>query len=52
MKNITLLMLVFLSIILSSLTAQSDKYIYKNPDQPIEERVKDLLSRMTLEEKF
>ncbi|MBN2091731.1 glycoside hydrolase family 3 C-terminal domain-containing protein [candidate division KSB1 bacterium] len=52
MKNITLLMLVFLSIICNFLSAQSDRSIYKNPDQPIEERVKDLLSRMTLEEKF
>lgn len=31
---------------------QEDKITYKNPDASIEERVDDLLSRMTLEEKF
>ncbi|KAL5580812.1 hypothetical protein UlMin_013254 [Ulmus minor] len=31
---------------------EETNYIYKNPNQPIEARVKDLLSRMTLEEKI
>ena len=37
----------------SSLSAQNKTAIpvYKNPKVPIEERVKDLLSRMTIEEK-
>jgi len=51
-KKIKLLMVIFFSNILNSLSAQSDKAVYKNPDQPIEARVKDLVSRMTLEEKF
>ena len=28
-----------------------DKFIYKNPSQPVDARVKDLISRLTLEEK-
>lgn len=31
---------------------QKDEVVYKNPNTPIDERVDDLLSRMTLEEKF
>lgn len=31
--------------------ASSDNIIYKDPEQPVEERVRDLLGRMTLEEK-
>jgi len=40
-------------LINSSLSAQNKAAIpvYKNPKVPIEERVKDLLSRMTIEEK-
>ena len=30
----------------------NDKFVYKNPDASIDERVEDLLSRMTMEEKF
>ena len=30
----------------------SEKIKYKNPDSPLEERVADLLKRMTLEEKM
>ena len=30
---------------------ESDELIYRDPDQPLEKRVEDLLSRMTLEEK-
>lgn len=43
-----LLMLVLLVPVLSQ---AQDKYIYKNPSQPIDIRVKDLVSRLTLEEK-
>lgn len=33
--------------------AQSTEYVtYKDPEQPVAARVKDLLSRMTLEEKI
>lgn len=35
----------------NGLYAQTD-YAYKNPDLPVEERVEDLLGRMTLEEKI
>lgn len=41
----------FLSVVLLQLTAQQ-MVPYKNPALPIAERVKDLLSRMTPEEKF
>jgi beta-glucosidase len=37
---------------LSPLMARSqDKYLYKDPAQPLDKRVKDLVSRLTLEEK-
>lgn len=42
------------TVCLGLLTCQKDNQtlVYKNPNAPIEERVDDLLSRMTLEEKF
>lgn len=42
---------LFLFFILFSCN-HNDEVIYKNPDASIDERVDDLLSRMTLEEKF
>lgn len=36
---------------LFALTAQAQKYPFRNPDLPIADRVQDLLSRLTLEEK-
>ena len=39
---------IFLAIPASSIAAEP---LYKNPDKPIDARVKDLLKRMTLEEK-
>ncbi len=48
--------LAVIFIILASLTSMGQSNIknpiYLNPDQPIEKRVKDLLTRMTLEEKI
>jgi beta-glucosidase len=41
----------FLSLLLF-LTPLSSQQIYKNPNIPIEERIDDLISQMTLEEKF
>jgi len=35
-----------------NITSYSQSYPYKNSELPIEARVDDLLSRMTLEEKF
>lgn len=50
-RNIVLFSLCLsCSLRISSLSAQSD-YPYKNPKLPIEQRVNDLLGRMTLEEK-
>ena len=45
-----LLILILLSTNLESLLAQ-EKLPYQNPSLPIEKRVDDLVSRMTLEEK-
>jgi beta-glucosidase len=46
------LLLVFSSIPVKIMAqAQAEKTPYKNPQLPIDERVKDLLARMTLEEK-
>ena len=54
----TLLSLALASILILSfmplnirVQAQNDKFPYKNPQLSIDERVKDLLARMTLEEK-
>lgn len=50
-RNIVLFSLCLgCSLSISSLSAQSD-YPYKNPKLPVEQRVNDLLGRMTLEEK-
>ena len=36
---------------LGGLIAQTNDYPFRNPDLPLEERIEDLLSRLTLEEK-
>ncbi|STC94180.1 hypothetical protein [Chryseobacterium carnipullorum] len=46
-----------ITVIIASLSsgfipAQAQKPLYKDPKQPIEVRVQDLLKRMTPEEKF
>jgi beta-glucosidase len=42
--------LAFVSVA-SGWTQQTGKLTYQNPDAPVDARVRDLLSRMTLEEK-
>jgi len=42
---------ITLAILLLSATARSQEPLYKNPSAPVEARVQDLLSRMTLDEK-
>ena len=50
MKKITALMIgLFWGY---SVSVQAEELPYKNPNLPIEERVNDLLKRMTIEEKF
>lgn len=53
MKNLTkynlLLVITFMSV--QCVTAQDIKFPFQNPELPLEERVEDLISRMTLEEK-
>jgi len=44
-------LLIFLSITFPFLLKAQDKLIYKDQSQPIDVRVKDLVSRLTLEEK-
>ncbi len=53
MKRLLCTVLIFLAAILSSAQGQSgsDTPPYKNPSLPVEQRVQDLLSRMTLQEK-
>ncbi|MEO1288838.1 MAG: glycoside hydrolase family 3 N-terminal domain-containing protein, partial [Chloroflexota bacterium] len=47
------LLIVFLfSLLIVTVSAQDELLPYQNPDLPIEERVADLLERMTLEEKI
>jgi len=46
-----LLMYSFLVLLLSC-SVNEEQPVYKNPDAPVEKRVADLLSRMTLEEKI
>ncbi|MBL7709255.1 MAG: glycoside hydrolase family 3 C-terminal domain-containing protein [Chitinophagaceae bacterium] len=43
---------LFFFLLCCSLSAFSQQPLYKDPSQPIEKRVNDLLSRMTPEEKF
>ncbi len=52
MKNLSIILLFVASFFAQILFAQTNYPAYKNPDLPIEERVDDLLGRMTLEEKF
>ena len=40
-----------LALLIVPAAAQEPRPLYKDPSRPIEERVRDLLSRMTLEEK-
>ena len=57
MSRISLTLVLVSLVILSfkpinvTVQAQTEKLPYKNPQLPIDERVKDLLARMTLEEK-
>src|SRR5208282_3718635 len=53
MKRLLCTVLIFLAAILSSAQGQSgsDTPPYKNPTAPVEQRVQDLLGRMTLQEK-
>lgn len=50
MKRI-LIFIAFIILIQLSLTAQNEKALYKQKDAPIEARIKDLVARMTFEEK-
>ena len=52
MKILTRLLPVISIVLLSNSCKNEDIPIYKNPDATIDERVDDLLSRMTREEKF
>lgn len=51
MKSTRIIILATVLLFAISCSKQ-DKVAYKNPDLPVEERVEDLLGRMTLEEKF
>ena len=51
MKKNQFLLLAFLCLLTISINAQQPKAIYLDNTQPIEARVKDALSKMTLEEK-
>lgn len=53
-RNIAALVFLFLSISLGQVRVASaqDKPPYRNPELPVEERVQDLLRRMTLDEKI
>ncbi|WP_080779790.1 beta-glucosidase [Chryseobacterium phocaeense] len=52
--NLNLIKVTVITLSLSSvfLYAQKEKTLYKDPKQPVEARVQDLLKRMTPEEKF
>ena len=49
MNNIIVTSLFFLSV---TLTANAQKSIYQDPSRPVEQRIEDALSRMTLNEKI
>lgn len=50
--KLRLLTIFILLAIFSTVSAQDDLLPYQNPDLPIEERVADLLERMTIDEKI
>jgi beta-glucosidase len=50
MKKISITLFLFASF-LHVLSAQTYTYPFQDPDRPLEERVKDVISRLTLEEK-
>lgn len=52
--SLSLIFVIFLSFAspLSTSDAQTNQFPYKNPNLPIDQRVDDLVSRMTLEEKI
>ena len=51
MKN-KLKSIVLLAVVsLNGLVAQTYEYPFRNPDLPLDERVQDIISRLTLEEK-
>jgi len=51
--NISVKIIIFLVCVtlLSNLNAQSYQYPFQNPDLPLEERLNDIISRLTLDEK-
>ncbi len=51
MKRFSPSVIVFVILILCSVVGHAQQAPYKNPALPIDERVKDLMGRMTLEEK-
>lgn len=51
MKNKALILAFILSLFMSTLHAQTYAYPFQNPDLALEVRVKDLISRLSLEEK-
>ena len=52
-QKMALVYCLLASLILSGAAEakQTNSPVYKDPGQPIEERIKDLISRMTVEEK-
>jgi len=46
------ILLILISVFIFSCAGKDEEQAYKNPELPVEERVDDLLTRMTLEEKF
>ena len=50
--NIIEIAILFFGLLILFSCNDKDDFIYKNPNAPIDDRVEDLLSRMTLEEKF
>src|SRR5437588_3731691 len=47
----SIVVIVFAILLFPALLKAQDKYIYQDPSQPFDTRVKDLVSRLTLEEK-
>ena len=51
--NLNVKTIIFLTCVtlLSNVNAQSYQYPFQNPDLPLEERLNDIISRLTLDEK-
>jgi len=52
LENFSIKLFVIVFVLLTDVSSYGQQFLYLDPNQPVEKRVEDLLSRMTLEEKL